>query len=410
MVVDWWCHQPTRRKAENNQGGASMIKVASLFSQVLSLIDRRLFQRACIEYQTEKSSKGFSSWNQLVSLLFSQFAGANSLREIAGGLATIRGKLNHLGIAAAPKKSTLAYANSKRPWQFFEALFHQTFKTVQELAFRHKRKFKFKNPLYSIDSSVIDLCLKVFDWAHFRRTKGAVKLHLLLDHQGYLPCWAFLSDGKCADIKVARMLKLPSGAIVVMDRAYNDFSLFSAWCAQGVHFVTRKKDGTLYEILQERPVASDKNILTDETIILNGRGAYEKCPYPLRLVTFYDEKQGVMRVLSNNFKLAAATIAAIYKDRWQIELFFKAIKQNLKVKSFLGTSENAVKSQLWTALIAMLLLKYLQLKSTLGWSLSNLVALLRINLLTYRDLWAWIDQPFDVGVVEPPSPPTLFPL
>lgn len=385
-----------------------MIKAASLFSQVLSLIDRRLFQRACLSYQTERSSKGFSSWTQFVSLLFSQFAGANSLREIAGGLATIRGKVNHLGIASAPKKSTLAYANANRPWQFFEAIFHQTFKVVQDLASRHKRKFKFKNPLYSIDSSVIDLCLKVFDWAHFRRTKGAVKLHLLLDHQGYLPCWAYLSDGKCADINAARKLKLPSGAIVAMDRAYNDFSLFSAWCGQGVYFVTRKKDGTLYEVLQRRTVAPDKNILADETIVLSGPKAYEKCPYPLRLITFYDEKKGLMFFLSNNFKLAAATIAAIYKERWQIELFFKAIKQNLKVKSFLGTTENAVKSQLWTALIAMLLLKYLQLKSTLGWSLSNLVALLRINLLTYRDLWTWINLPFDTGVVEPLSPPTLF--
>jgi len=248
-----------------------MIKAASLFSQVLSLIDRRLFQRACLSYQTERSSKGFSSWTQFVSLLFSQFAGANSLREIAGGLATIRGKVNHLGIASAPKKSTLAYANANRPWQFFEAVFHQTFKVVQDLASRHKRKFKFKNPLYSIDSSVIDLCLKVFDWAHFRRTKGAVKLHLLLDHQGYLPCWAYLSDGKCADINAARMLKLPSGAIVAMDRAYNDFSLFSAWCGQGVYFVTRKKDGTLYKVLESRTVVPGKNILADETIVLTGR-------------------------------------------------------------------------------------------------------------------------------------------
>ncbi len=387
-----------------------MIKVASLFSQVLSLIDRHLFQKACLEHQTEKSSKGFSSWNQFVSLLFSQFAGANSLREISGGLATIRGKINHLGIKSAPKRSTLAYANANRPWQFYETIFHQTLKAVQALAAGSKRKFKFKNPLYSIDSSVIDLCLKVFDWAHFRRSKGAVKLHLLLDHQGYLPCWAYLSDGKCGDINAARMLRLPPGAIVAMDRAYNDFKLFAAWCVQGVFFVTRKKDGTLYDVVESRPVLANKNILADETIVFSAPKSYDKCPHPLRLITFWDEKKGVMHFLSNNFKLAAATIAAIYKERWQIELFFKAIKQNLKVKSFLGTSENAVKSQLWTALIAMLLLKYLQLKSKLGWSLSNLAALLRINLLTYRDLWAWLDKPFDTGVVEPPPEPTLFPL
>jgi len=172
---------------------------------------------------------------------FFKFAGANSLREITGGLATIRGKLKHLGIKAAPKKSTLAYANANRPWQFYEAIFYQTLKVVQALAAGNKRKFKSKNPLYSLDSSVIDLCLKVFDWARFQRTKGAVKLHLLLDHQGYLSCWAYLSNGKRGDINVARTLRLPAGAIVAMDRAYNDFKLFAVWRVQGVFFVTRKK-------------------------------------------------------------------------------------------------------------------------------------------------------------------------
>ncbi len=263
-----------------------MIKVASLFSQVLSLIDRHLFQKACLEHRTEKSSKGFSFWNQFVSLLFSQFAGANSLREISGGLATIRGKINHLGIKSAPKRSTLAYANANRPWQFYETIFHQTLKVVQALAAGSKRKFKFKNPLYSIDSSVIDLCLKVFDWAHFRRSKGAVKLHLLLDHQGYLPCWAYLSDGKCGDINAARMLRLPPGAIVVMDRAYNDFTLFAAWCVQGVFFVTRKKDGALYDVVENRPVLAHKNVLADETIVFSAPKSYDKCPPPFKADNF----------------------------------------------------------------------------------------------------------------------------
>ena len=266
------------------------------------------------------------------------------------------------------------------------------------------------NPLYSIDSSVIDLCLEVFDWAHFRRTKGAVKLHLLLDHAGYLPCWAYLSDGKYADIKAARMLKLPAGAIVAMDRAYNDYSLFGTWCARGVFFVTRMKENADYQVVKQLPIKLGQNIKADEVIEFANVQSWEKCPYHLRLVSYYNpEKDEVMHFLTNNFKLATSTIAAIYKDRWQIELLFKAIKQNLKVKTFLGTSENAVKSQLWTALLVMLLLKFLQLKSRFKWSLSNLAALLRINLLTYRNLWEWIDKPFSTNVLEPSEQPKLFP-
>lgn len=390
-----------------------MINGGSLFSQVLSLIDRHLFHKAVIEHQTEWASKGFSSWTQFVSLLFSQFAGANSLREISGGLATVRGKINHLGLSQAPKKSTLSYANTHRPWQFFETVFYQTLGRVQAVANFRCKKFKFKNPLYSIDSSVIDLCLKVFDWAHFRRAKGAVKLHLMLDHAGYLPCWAYLSDGKCADIKAARMLRLPAGAIVAMDRGYNDYGLFGRWCAQGVYFVTRLKNRADYQIVgrwPDKPDKPDKNIVADDIIKFNAAKSWEKCPHHLRLVSFYNaDKDEVLYFLTNNFKLAASTIAAIYKDRWQIELFFKAIKQNLKVKTFLGTSENAVKSQLWTALTALLLLKFLQLKSCFGWSLSNLVSLLRMNLLTYRNLWQWIDQPFQTTILEPPEQPRLFP-
>lgn len=348
-----------------------MINGGGLFSQVLSLIDRHLFPKAVIEHQPERSSKGFSSWEQFVSLMFSQFAGANSLREISGGLATVRGKINHLGLSQAPKKSTQSYANTHRPWQFFET---------------------------------------VFDWAHFRRTKVAVKLHLMLDHAGYLPCWAYLSDGKCADIKAARMLKLPAGAIVAMDRGYNDYSLFGRWCSQGVYFVTRLKDRADYQVVNRRPARPDKNVMADETIKFKAPKSWEKCPHHLRLVSCYNvDKKETMYFLTNNFKLAASTIAAIYKDRWQIELFFKAIKQNLKVKTFWGTSENAVKSQLWTALTAILLLKFLQLQSSFAWSLSNLVALLRMNLLTYRDLWAWINQPFHTAILEPPEQPRLFP-
>jgi hypothetical protein len=303
----------------------------------------------------------------------------------------------------------LSYANAHRPWQFFETVFYQTLARVKNLAEFRQKKFRFKNPLFSIDSSTIELCLKVFDWAHFRRAKGAVKLHLLLDHAGYLPCWAYLSDGKFADIKAARMLNLPAGAIVVMDRGYNDYTLFGSWCTDGVYFVTRLKDNADYQVVQSLEPKPGKNIIADEIIRFNAPKSWEKCPHHLRLVSFYNaEKDEILHFLTNNFKLAASTIAAIYKERWQIELFFKAIKQNLKVKTFLGTNENAVKSQLWTALLASLLLKFLQLKSSFDWSLSSLAALLRMNLLTYRCLWEWLDKPFHTKLLEPMERPTLF--
>jgi IS4 transposase len=254
----------------------------------------------------------------------------------------------------------------------------------------------------SLDSSVIDLCLSLFDWAKFRRTKGAVKLHLLLDHDGYLPAFAVITDGKCADVRVARDLQFQPGTIVVMDRGYVDFRWFAQLTARGVFFVTRPKEGMVIDVVEERAVPERGNIINDEVIELGTEHAKRDCPHRLRRVTVLREDTlEPMEILTNNFQLAASTIAAIYKDRWQIELFFKAIKQNLRIKTFVGTSANAVKVQIWTALIAMLILKYLQLRSTFAWSLSNLVALLRMNLFVHRDLFAWINEPFG----DPPDLP-----
>jgi len=336
-------------------------------------------------------------------MLFCQLAAAHSLREISGGLATAMGKLVHLGMKSAPARSTLSYANAHRPWQLFEAVFHQVLGEATRVAALHKRRFRFKNPLRSLDASTIDLCLSLFDWARFRRTKGAVKLHLLLDHQGCLPCWALLTDGKTHEVKAARLLHFAPGTIVAVDRGYVDYSLFSQWTQAGVWFVTRAKDNMDYRVVQRRSLPARGNILRDEEIVLRGFYARQKCPHRLRRIVVWDqENEREIVLLTNHMEFAASTIARIYKDRWQIELFFKAIKQNLKIKTFVGTSENAVQIQIWTALIAMLLLKILQLRSAFGWSLSNLAALLRLNLLTYRDLWCWLDSPFEIPAQGPP--------
>jgi hypothetical protein len=349
-----------------------------------------------------KGAKGFSSWDQFVAMLFCQMAAADSLREICGGLATAMGKLVHLGLKEAPKRSTLAYANRHRPWQVYEEVFLSVLGRCQGLAAGKRRRFRFKNPLRSLDATVIDLCLKVFDWARFRRTKGAIKLHLQLDHQGCLPCWALVTDGKTHEVKVAQRLSFEPGTIVVEDRGYNDYRLFSRWTEEGVFFVTRSKENMDYEVMESREVPERGHVLKDQVIRLTGVQAQQKCPHRLRRIVVWDEeKQEEIVLLTNIFHFAASTVAAIYKDRWQIELFFKALKQYLKVKTFVGTSENAVKTQIWTALIAILLLKFLQLKSSWAWSLSNLAAMVRLNLLTYRDLWAWLDTPYQVPVVEP---------
>ena len=379
-----------------------MIPVASCFSQLLSLVDRATFARAVRQHQAERGAKGFGCWDQFVAMLFCQMGGANSLREICGGLATATGKLVHLGLHQAPTRSTLAYANTHRPWQLYQTVFEELLKSCQSLAATKKRRFRFKHPLRSVDTSIIELCIKVFDWARFQRTKGAIKLHLQLDHQGCLPCWALVTEGDTNDVRIAQKLEFARGTIVVIDRGYLDYALYERWTECGVYFVTRSRTNMLYKVIECRALPTRGNVKRDETIKLTSEHARKRCSSLLRQVTVWDaEHERELVFLTNIFHLAASTIGAIYKDRWQIELFFKALKQNLKIKTFVGTSENAVNVQIWTALIAMLLLKFLWLKSTWAWSLSNLAAMLRFNLLSYRDLWAWLDQPFKIPIVVP---------
>ena len=377
-----------------------MIAVASCFSQLLSLIDRAAFGRAVKRHQAERGAKGFSCWDQFVAMVFCQLGAAHSLREICGGLATAMGKLTHLGLSQAPTRSTLAYANTHRPWQLYQTVFEGLLGQCQALAATKKRGFRFKNPLRSLDGTVIELCVSVFDWAKFQRTKGAIKLHLQLDHQGYLPCCAVLTDANTGELSVARQMSFEPGTIVVVDRGYLDYALYQRWSTAGVYFVTRAHCNMVYRVVEKHEVRSRGDVVSDESVELSSAYAQKRCSTRLRRVVVHvDEKQKDLVFLTNITHLSASTIAAIYKERWQIELFFKALKQTLKIKTFVGTSENAVQVQIWTALIAMLLLKYLLLKSTWAWSLSNLAAMLRFNLLSYRDLWAWLDAPFKVPIV-----------
>jgi Domain of unknown function (DUF4372)/Transposase DDE domain len=388
-----------------------MVRHASLFSQLVALFNRQRFHELVFRHGSERYAKGFSSWDQFVAMLFCQIAQAKSLREISGGLASSLGKLRHLGVKAAPNKSTLSYANAHRPWQLFQDLFYETLHWCQLAAPGKISKFRFKNKLLSLDSSTISLCLSLFPWAKFRRTKGAVKLHLLLDHDGYLPSFACITDGKKADVNIARVVSLAPGSIIVMDRGYNGYELLANWTRTGVNFVTRLKDNADYIVIEQHPIAAHKHIVSDETIFFAAKKAQKKCPFPLRRIVVTDPDSGkAIALLTNHFEFAASTIGAIYKDRWQIELFFKALKQNLRVKTFVGTTENALYIQIWTALIAMLLIKFMRFKAAIAWSLSNLVAFLRWNLFTYRDLWQWLDRPQDTPPLEPPPSQQPLPL
>jgi hypothetical protein len=374
----------------------------NMFSQILQIIPRNSFSRLVYDSRAEYCAKGFSSWDQTVAMLFCQFAQAKSLREICDGLAVTCGKLNHLGILAAPAKSTLAYANSHRPHQLFVKLFFQILDICHQESPGKKKKFRFKNKLFSLDSTTIDLCLNLFPWAKFRQTKGAVKLHLLLDHDGYLPDFAVVTDGKHHDITVASNFNLPAGSIIAVDRGYCDFDLFARWNRSGVFFVTRLRDNAAYEVIEDYDVPPHSNVLQDQDIRFTGYQTSHKYPEKLRRVVVWDEEnEKEVELLTNHLNFGATTIGQIYRDRWEIELFFKVLKQHLKIKTFVGTSPNALKTQIWTALIAILLLRYLQFKSSCNLPLCRLVALLRLNLFSYRNLWDWLNNPFETPPKEP---------
>lgn len=371
-----------------------MVCGSSLFSQVLKLIDRREFRAAVKKHGTERYSKGFSSWDQCVAMLFCQLAQCHSLREICCGLASSTGKLKHLGLESAPKRSTLSYANANRSWELYETLFHSLLRRFQD-EFRGTKKFRFKNKLYSLDGSLIRLCASAFPWAEYMRTKGAVKLHLLLDHDGYLPAFASVTVANESELAIARSLELPPGSIITMDRGYFDYALFRKWDDSGIRFVTRILVDNRYDVLRERELPGSSGVLADEEIRFTSKHSQKKgAPERLRLVTVWDEQnEKRVRLLTNHMGLSATTISQIYRDRWQIELFFRTLKQNMRVKSFVGTNANALQTQIWTALIGILVLKYMQHKSRQGWSMSNLAAMLRMNLVAYKDMWEWLDDP-----------------
>ena len=310
-------------------------------------------------------------------LLSMQLTARVSLRDGVSSLKARVKSLYHLGVKPVPR-STFADANNQRPASFYEALFGLMYRRCQPLTPKHK--FKFKNKLFSLDATVVSLCLSLYPWASFRRTKGGIKLHTLLDHGGYLPAFVAVSPAREPDIKKARSLSLPKGSIVVEDLGYTDYSWYAQLTAQKIFFVTRQKRNARYEVLEHHKVKKSQGLLSDQTIRLTGAKS-QACLIPLRRIAYRDAATGKRYVfLTNHFKLAAKTIADIYKERWQIEIFFRFIKQNLKIKAFIGNSENAVLTQIYAALIVYLLLCYLKFMCNLSITLQNCIRILQLNL------------------------------
>lgn len=383
-----------------------MVSLCSLFRQILNVVPRGQFEQLVRQHGSERHARGFTSWQQFVAMLFCHLGRAQSLREIEHGLRSAEGKLNHLGIAV-PKRSTLSYANAHRPWKLFESLFYALVNQCRQRP-EAKRRFRFKNKLLSIDSTTVELVSEMYAWAKYNKSKGAVKLHLMLDHDGFLPEFAVVTDGQHADVTVGRQMPLAAGSVVVFDRGYIDYEWFRRLTTDGVYFVTRLKKNCHYAVVEERRAV--RGVVRDEIVeVFDVRGIRRPDYVPLRLRRIevaVEEGEPNLVIFSNYLELGATTISRIYKDRWQIELFFKALKQNLKIKTFIGTSANAIQIQLWTALIAMLLVRYLKLASACAPSLSNLFAMLRFHLFSYRDLWKWLRTPFE-PLDSPPAQLTL---
>jgi len=376
----------------------------TLFSQIISKLDRNIFKKIVNDKQSDKHHKGYNSWTHLVSMLFCQFAKSQSVRDISNGLRSATGNLNHLGVQKAPSKSSISYQNKHRTWELFRDYYYSMFQHLGQQANFKRVKFRIKSKIFLLDSTTISLCLSLFNWAVYKTRKGAVKMHTLLDYDGNLPTYVNITDGKTADNKGAYDIPLIKQSVIVADRFYNDFSLLNVWDSNQVFFVIRHKDNIQYVKVKENELPDNRHqhILIDEIIVLKNQSSKDKYPKKLRRVAIWDDvNQQTVELITNQMTWSCNTISELYKSRWQIEIFFRDIKQLLHIKSFIGTTENAVMIQIWTALITIMILKVLKALAKYNWYLSNLVAFIRLNLFVKVDLQKWLDKPFEDDVGPP---------
>ena len=372
----------------------------TVFAQLLKYIPRHEFETLANQHHIGRRFRTASRWSQFVAMPLAQLSGRTSLRDIVANLSVQAHRLYPWTVPYSHDRTSRA-STSTNPMTFTRPLFEKLLTRCQAMAPRHG--FHFRNKLYSLDASTVDLCLSVFPWANFRTTKGAIKLHVGLDHESYLPESVILIDGKTTDITAGRARAFPAGSIVACDRGYNDYGWYNQLTQKGIFFVTRLKKSAQYRIVSRHTVPSEQGLRSDQTIAFTSLQARKHCPMPLRRIGYRDPLTGKHYVfLTNHFALSAKTIADIYKQRWQIELFFKWIKQNLKIKTFIGTSKNAVMTQIWIALCVYLLLAFIKFQSTLDKSMRQILQLSQIDLFDKHDLYTLLRRdPTDNKMVNP---------
>jgi len=365
----------------------------TILSQITAFIPRHEFDHHANIHHTGQKFRSYNRWSQFMAMLIGQLSGRKSLRDITDNLKAQHAKLYHLGMKPT-SRATLGRVNERQPASLYETLFFKLLEKCRQVSPGHR--FSFSNKLFLLDTTTIDLCLSVFPWAEYRKRKGAIKLHMGLDADGYLPSFMDMTNGKVHEINWARTLKLPRGSFAVFDRGFTDYDWYTSLMKNGIFFVTRLKSNADVTYLLKRAGRKSPGITNDQQIRLKGIAD------PLRLVAYTDPETGKnYRYVTNAHHLKASEVAEIYKERWQIEQFFKWIKQNLKIKSFLGTSSNAVLTQVWIALCVYLLVAFLNFKAKLGVSMQRILRVLQINLFSRRNLMELFKPPGRQHVVSP---------
>ena len=367
----------------------------TILSQLAAFFPRHDFEKLATQYHQGQKFRSFNRWSQFMAMTIAQLTGRKSLRDLVGNIAAQGKRIYHLGMRPT-SRATLARVNDRQPYDIYKEMFFQLLQRCQARAPKHQ--FKFKGKIYLLDATTVKLCLAIFPWATFRQTKGAVKLHFGLDADGHLPVFMDMTNGKKHEIDWARSLHLPAGACVVFDRGFTDYSWYGDLDKKKIIFVTRLKSNAKTYAYGNKRKPDSPTVVRDQKVKLSGY------TYTFRRIHYIDPETGIeYQFLTNSRKLKASEVAAIYKERWKIELFFKWIKQNLKVKTFLGTSENAVLTQLWIALCLYLLLAYLKFQANLGLSLSGILRLLQLNLFDRRSMTDLFKPPDNPQPIKSPQ-------
>jgi hypothetical protein len=358
-----------------------MSKGRTIFSQVMDHIPAQEFQKCVIRYGGDNNPRGFSCWDQFLCLAFAQLTYRESLRDIEACLRSVGNKLYHMGFRGKVSRSTLADANEAHDWRIYADFAQVLIHIARPMYASQSLGFDLDNTVYALDSTTIDLCLSVFPWARFRSRKGAIKMHTLLDLRGPIPTFIGVSDGKLADVKILDTIVPEPNAFYIMDRAYVDFERLHVLHEAGAFFVTRTKKGILFRRRRSRPIEASTGVRSDQTVVLGSASARKNYPDTLRRIRYYDAEQDRrIGFLTNNLDLPALIICQLYKSRWKVELFFKWIKQHLRIKVFYGTSQNAVKTQIWVAISVYVLIAIMKNRHALEPSLFQILQILSITV------------------------------